>query len=58
MYEYEYEYEYAYEIAKILLALWGGLSLTYGSLVIGLVVRSRCAKLIGLGLKRISHVAV
>jgi len=55
---YEYEYEYAYEIAKILLALWGGLSLTYGSLVIGLVVRSRCAKLIGLGLKRISHVAV
>jgi hypothetical protein len=37
-----YEYEYAYEIAKILLALWGGLSLTYGSLVIGLVVGSRC----------------
>ena len=44
---------YEYEIAKIILALWIGLNLTYGSLVIGLVIGSRCAKFIGVGLKRI-----
>jgi hypothetical protein len=44
---------YEYEIAKIILALWIGLNLTYGSLLIGLVIGSRCAWFIGVGLKRI-----
>ena len=33
-------YMYEYEIAKIILALWIGLNLTYGSLAIGLVIGS------------------